>query len=99
MVCVQKGDGSLRVTIDFCMINKNVIAYAYPLHRIDNQIDSMHGSAWFPTLELTKGYHQINLDTSSCEYTAFTTPLGLYQRKVLPMAKTTSGAVFQRLID
>lgn len=45
MVCVLKGDGSLRVTIIFCIINKNVIANAYPLHRIDNQIDSMRGSA------------------------------------------------------
>ena len=54
MVCVQKGDGSLRVTIDFCMINKNVIANAYLLHRIDNQIDSMCGSAWITTLDSTK---------------------------------------------
>jgi hypothetical protein len=99
MVCVRKGDGSLRVTIDFFMINKNTIANAYPLHRIDDQIDTMRGSAWFTTLDLTKGYHQMNLDTSSWEYTAFTTPLGLYQWKVLPMGMKTSGAVFQRLMD
>ena len=36
MVCVWKGDGSLCVTIDFWMINKNVIDDAYPLHRIDD---------------------------------------------------------------
>ena len=64
MVCVQKGDSSLRVTVSFFMINKNVIVNAYPLHRIDNQIDSMRGSDWFTTLNLTKGYHQMNLDTS-----------------------------------
>ena len=81
------------------MINKNVINDAYPLHRIDDQIDSMRGSAWFTTLDLTKGYHQMNLDISSREYTAFTTPMGLYQWKVLPMGMKTSGAVFQRLMD
>ena len=81
------------------MINKNVIADAYPLHRIDDQIDSMRGSAWFTTLDLTKGYHQMNLDMSSREYTAFTTPLGLYQQKVLPMGMKTSGAFFQCLMD
>ena len=53
------------------MINKNVIDDAYPLHRIDDQIDSMRGSAWFTTLDLTKGYHQMNLDTGSREFTAF----------------------------
>ena len=81
------------------MINKNVIDDAYPIHRIDDQIDSMCGSAWFTTLDLTKGYHQMNLDISSREYTAFTTPMGLYQWKVLPMGMKTSGAIFQRLMD
>ena len=57
MVCVRKGDGSLQVTIDFRIINKNYINNAYPLHRIDDQIDSMRGAAWLPTLDLTKGYH------------------------------------------
>ena len=81
------------------MINKIVIDDAYPLHRIDDQIDSMWGSSWFMTLDLTKDHHQMNLDVSSREYTAFTTPMGLYQWKVLPMGMKTSGAVFQRLMD
>ena len=94
MVCVRKGDGILRVTIDYQMINKNVLDNAYPLHWKDDQIDSMRGSAWFTTLYLTKGYCQMNLDTSFCEYTSFTTPLGLYQWKVLPIGMKSSGAVF-----
>ena len=98
MVCVRKGDSSLRVTIDFQMINKNVIDNAYPLHWIDDQIDSMCGSAWFTTLDLTKGYHQINFDTGSKEFTAFTTPMGLYQWKVLIIIMQTSQAVFQELM-
>ena len=81
------------------MINKNVIDNAYPLRWIDNQIDSMRGSAWFTTLDLTKNYHQNNLNTGSKEFTAFTTPMGLYQWKVLPMGMKTSRAVFQQLMD
>ena len=65
MVCVQKGDGSLRVTIDFRMINKNIINDAYQLHRIDDQIDSMCGAACLTTLGLTKGYHQMSPDIGS----------------------------------
>ena len=81
------------------MINKNIINISYPLNRIDNQIDSMCGAAWFMTLDLTKGYHQMNLDLYSRENTAFTTPMKLYQWKVLPMGMKTSGAFFQRLMD
>ena len=69
------------------------------MHIIDDQIDSLHGSAWFTTLDLTKGFHQMNLNFGSCKYTAFTTPMGLYQWKVLPMGMKTSGAVFQQLMD
>ena len=61
MVCVQKVDGSLCVRIDFRMIDKKIIYDAYPLHKMDDQIDSMLGSAWFTTLNLTKGYCQMNL--------------------------------------
>ena len=69
------------------------------LHRRYKQIDSLHGSAWFTTLDLTKVYHKTNLDTGSREYTAFTTPMGLYQQKVFPKDMKTSGAVFQQLMD
>ena len=31
-VCVKKPDGTLRVTIDFRMVNKKVINDAYPMH-------------------------------------------------------------------
>lgn len=98
-VCVKKKDGSLRVCIDFRMVNKNIINDAYPLHRIDDQLDIMAGSKVFTTLDLTKGYHQMKLDFNSREITGFTTPKGLYQWKVLPMGMKTSGAVFQRLMD
>ena len=98
-VCVKKKDNSLCVTIDFRMVNKNVINNAYPMHRIDNQLDAMSGCSVFTTLDLTKGYHQMRLDEESKEITAFTSPKGLYQWKVLPMGMKTSGAVFQRLMD
>ena len=98
-VCVQKKDKSLRVCIDFRMVNKDIINDAYPLHRIDDQLEAMAGARFFTTMDLTKGYHQMQLDPASKEFTAFTTPKGLYQWTVLPMGMKTSGAVFQRLMD
>ena len=41
----------------------------------------------------------MKLAEGSREITAFTTPRGLFQWKVLPVGMKTSGAVFQRLMD
>ena len=59
----------------------------------------MRDSAWFTTLDLTKGYCQMNLDTGFRGFTAFKTPMGLYQWKVLPKGMKTSGVIFQKLLD
>ena len=81
------------------MVNKNVINDAYPMHRVEDQLEAMSGSSVFTTLDLTKGYHQMRLAEESKEITAFSSPKGLFQWKVLPMRMKTSGAVFQRLMD
>ena len=70
-VCVKKPDGSLRVTINFHMVNKNVINDAYPMHRVEDQLEAMSGSSVFTTLDLTKGCHQMKLAESSKEIIAF----------------------------
>ena len=59
----------------------------------------MSGAVVFSTLDLNKGYHHMKLAEASKEITAFTSPQGLYQWKVLPMGMKTSGTVFQRLMD
>lgn len=77
----------------------NVKNNTYTLHWKDDQIDSLCGNAWFTALDLTKDYQQTNLNAASREFLAFTTPMGLYQWKVLPMGRKTSEAVFQQLMD
>lgn len=58
-VCIRKKDGSLRVCIDFQMVNKKIINNAYPMYQIDDQIENMAGEKYFTILDLTKGYHQM----------------------------------------
>lgn len=81
------------------MVNKDVINNVYPFHRIEDQLQATAGAKWFATLDFTKGYNQMKLAEESKEITAFSTPRGLFQWKVLPMGMKTLGAVFQRLVD
>ena len=51
MVCVKKTDRALRVCIDFCMVNKDVINNVYLFHWIEDQLQAMAGAKWFTTLD------------------------------------------------
>ncbi|KRZ81265.1 Transposon Ty3-I Gag-Pol polyprotein, partial [Trichinella sp. T8] len=61
-----------------------VLKDAHPLPRIDDTLDALSGVQWFSTLDLASGYWQVEMETRDREKTAFTTPYGLYQFKVMP---------------
>jgi hypothetical protein len=50
-------------------------------------------------LDLASGYYQLGLDESSRAYTAFPTPFGLYQWKVMPMGLCNAPAIFQKAMN
>lgn len=72
---------------------------AYPMPCIDELLERLGEAQYFTTLDLTRGYWQIPLDTSSKEKTAFATPSGLYQFVRMPFRLHGVLATFQRLMD
>ena len=54
IVCVAKPDGTLRVTIDFGMVNKIIVNDAYPMLWVEGQLEAISRATVFSTLDLTK---------------------------------------------
>lgn len=96
---VRKKDGTLRMCIDYRGLNKITVRNAYPLPRIDDLFDKLQGATTFSSLDLLSGYYQLRLHPDDVPKTAFRTPTGLYQYRVLPMGLTNAPSVFMAAMN
>nr|GEZ36088.1 hypothetical protein [Tanacetum cinerariifolium] len=56
---VKKKDGSFRMCIDYCELNKITVKNRYPLPRIDDLFDQLQGSRVYSKIDLRSSYHQL----------------------------------------
>ena len=98
-VLVPKPDGTYRFCTDFRQVNKATKSDSYPIPRVDDCVDKVGNAKYVTKLDLLKGYWQVPLSSRAKEISAFTTPDGLFQYKVMPFGMKNAPATFQRLIN
>lgn len=100
ILLVKKKTGDVRMCVDYRALNKKTVADKFPLPRIDDQIDRLHGNKYFTSLDLFSGYYQVPInDPNTRAKLSFVTPDGKYTFKRMPFGPTNCPAIFSRMIS
>ena len=91
---VKKKNGNLRMCIGYRSLNQQTVKNRYPLPHIDDLFDQLQGAKVFGSIDLQSTYYQVRLKPEDVPKTAFTTPLGLYEFRVLCFGLTNATFLF-----
>ncbi|KAI2646997.1 Transposon Ty3-I Gag-Pol polyprotein [Labeo rohita] len=96
---VAKKDGSLRPCIDYRGLNDITIKNRYPLPLMSSAFEILQGAKIFTKLDLRNAYHLVRIKEGDEWKTAFNTPLGHFEYRVLPFGLANAPSVFQALVN
>ena len=98
-ILVPKPDGTFCMCTDYRKVNSVTKTDTFPIPQIDDCIHNIGQAKYVTKFDLLKEFWQIPLTNRANEISAFVTPDGLYQYKVMPFGMKNSPATFQRLVN
>ena len=96
---MPKTDATFRMRTDYRKVNSVTKTDSFPVPRMDDCIDNIGQAKYVTKFDLLKGPWQIPLMDRAKKISAFVTPDGLNQYKVMPFGMKNSPATFQRQIN
>ncbi len=96
---MKKKNGSLRPCIDYRGLNNITVKNTYPLPLMSSAFERLQEASFFTKLDLHNAYHLVRIREGDEWKTAFNTPRGHFEYRVLPFGLSNAPAVFQALVN
>ena len=93
-----KGDGGLRLCVDYRGLNAITLKNRYPLPLIEEIMDRLSGAVIFTKIDIKNAYYRLRIREGDEWKTAFRTRYGLFEYLVMPFGLTNAPASFQAYI-
>ena len=95
LVVVPKTNGSVHLCLDMRRVNEAVIRERHMIPKLDELLQDINGATVFSKIDLTSGYHQLQLCEESKNLTAFATHKGIYRYTRLIFGINNASEIFQ----
>ena len=99
LVIAEKKDGSLRLCLEPCDLNKAIKREHYKIPTADEVVSKLTGKKVFSILEEKDSFWQIQLDQESSFLCTFNSPFGHYRYLRCPFGISSAPEVFQKRND
>ena len=95
ITAVPKKDGGVRICVDMRQASEAIRRVRHPIPTVDDISFKLNAATCFSKLDLSQGYHQLELHAESRYITTFSTHAGLYRYKRLNYGTNVSAEIFQ----
>ncbi|KAM9975279.1 hypothetical protein ACTFIW_008872 [Dictyostelium discoideum] len=99
VIFAKKKNGKWRMCIDYRSLNDITVDDSYPLPNTKVLIQKTKGAKLMSKIDLADGFHQIQVETKARSKTAFRTPFGTFQWRVMPFGAKNALSTFQRFME
>ena len=99
VVIVPKKNNDIRLCIDYRGLNFKTERPIYPIPEPQELFDTLEGSKFFSSLDLSQGYYNVEIEENDKSKTAFATRRGQFEFNRLAMGLCSGPATFQKIMN
>jgi transposase InsO family protein len=98
LVATHPRTGKKRLCVDFRKLNSVTKTDPFPIPHLDDVIEKFSTTEWISTLDLIKGFHQIENSEDAIQKLTFVSDAGTYSYLSMPFGPKNGPSTFSRAI-